>query len=338
MKRLLWYPCIFIICAIGSAIAQHPDAGTVEFSFLNIQSDARSVGMGGASVAIPNDLFGVFSNPAALAYIDNIQLQFGFRPVFMDVWGGPLAAAYRYDKYGVFGLNLFGITAGDIEEVIKGNSTDPVVTGRVAHSYYMTGGASWAKIVHENLSVGATLKGIYKRLGIGSEYYSSDGVAIDAGIQYRLLNDRLIYGLAMRNAGFVRSTYTSEGERPPIPVTIEGGVSFVPRAVPILRLTFDVNKRSGDYLNIEPALELQVHRKVFQVRLGATASAKDTEAFIGKLRGEEDENYRKTNMLLLAGGAGFNTEINKSKLFVDLGLAFGVDHTISPVISVLYQF
>ena len=93
---------------------------------------------------------------------------------------------------------------------------------------------------------------------------NAGAIYIDAGIQYRLQSERLIYGFTIHNLGFVAEKYTAESESK-LPLTFEGGVSFVPKTIPALRLAIDVNKKTGDYVNFEPAVEINVYKKVLAI-------------------------------------------------------------------------
>ena len=84
---------IIFICVMVPLYAQDRDAGTTIFDFVNINYDAQKVALAGAAVALPNDCYGIFSNPAALGYINNMQAVIGYRPLGVGIFGAPLAYA-----------------------------------------------------------------------------------------------------------------------------------------------------------------------------------------------------------------------------------------------------
>jgi hypothetical protein len=307
-----------------SVYAQHKDAGTTEFPYLNNNYDSRSIAMAGASVAIPNGLYGTFTNPAALAMdIEQMEIFLGYTYIVEGVWGVPVAFARSFGNYGVFAVNLFSANTG-----VEAVDIDNKKTGEFARANFLAGGVSWGFKYKENLLIGASLKGIYNRL----VDYSSDGVCIDVGVQYRLKNNRLVYGLAAKNIGFMIDSYTHDGERSLLPMTIEGGVSFVPRSASQLRIALDINKKIGDYVNFEPALEFNVYKKVLLVRAGYAFSQKDAAYVWNLLQGDKDENYIKSNMSSLCVGTGLKTNINTKDVRVDFGIQF---HTfmLTPALS-----
>ena len=71
----------------------HPDATKTFFPFLKIGYEARSVAMGGTSAGMPNDIYGIMGNPAALGYVDKMQAMISYKPIVLDIKGGTLAFA-----------------------------------------------------------------------------------------------------------------------------------------------------------------------------------------------------------------------------------------------------
>lgn len=307
-----------------SLSAQHNDAGTTEFPYLNNNYDSRSLAMAGASVAMPNGLYGTFTNPAALAAdIERMELFLGYTSIIEGLWGVPVAFARSFGTYGVFAVNLFSANTG-----VDAVDIDNKRTGEFARANFLAGGVSWGFKFKENLLIGASIKGIYNRI----VDYSADGVCFDFGVQYRLKNNRLLYGLAVKNIGFMIDSYTPENQRDLLPMTIEGGVSLVPRNASQLRVALDINKKIGDYVNFEPALELNVYKKVLAIRVGYAFSQKDAANIWNILQGEKDENYVKSNMSSLCFGAGLKTNVNTKDVRVDFGIQFK-SYMIKPSLS-----
>jgi len=314
--------------------AQHPDAGTAAFPFLTLNYEARAVAMGGASAAMQNDAYGVLSNPAAIGYVNRTQIMGSYRQIIMDVWGSPLGVVYSTSR-GVFGANLITVTTGDFDIVdYKG-----YVTKERARSSYTTGGVSWGMLLHNNLSVGANLKAVYHNIEVGAEErHSADGFAVDCGVQYRLNNGRLIYGMVLRNFGFMRSGYFNDFNEYPFPYGVEAGVSYVPSHISNLRMALDVNKINGDYLNFEPGFEYTLVKNVF-LRGGYGFSFRDLENTIEVFRGERDDNYQKSNAAGLSLGGGMIAAVDNVDLQLDMAFQFYSDVSKpSFVLSIIASF
>ena len=322
MKKSL---AVFVFLFLATSIsAQHEDAGTTEFPLLINNKDSRSIAMAGASVAMPNGTYGTFTNPSALADVERIEVFLGYTSIIEGVWGIPLAFTRSFDKYGVFALNLVSANTG-VDVVDADNKR----TGEFARDNFIAGGVSWGYKYNEKLLIGASIKGIYKRI----YNYSSDGMCFDLGAQYRQKSNRLIYGLAVKNIGFMFNSYTPESERDLLPMMVEGGISFVPKSASQLRIALDINKKIGDYVNFEPALELNVYKKVLSFRVGYAFSQMDAVNVLDILQGDKDENYIKSNMSALCFGAGLKTNIDSKIVKVDFGIQF-MSFMLTPSLSI----
>jgi hypothetical protein len=319
LKIKSWYG-IIILATVFSVAGQYEGAGTTIFPIVNMNFDARSAALSGASVALPNGIYGTLSNPASIGFIDKTEVLLGYLYVLDGVWGGPLGVARPMGKFGVFGVNLIGLTSGNIDVVEEQNGA-PVVTGATASSNYYSAALSWAYCVQKNISVGLNLKGLFNTIRTPQEYYLADGVAIDAGVQYRLFSGRFISGLVFRNIGFVYHSYTQD-DNYKLPYEVDAGVSYIPRSTPTLRMALDVNKTRGDYMNFKPGLEFDVYKKQLMARLGYGFSERDIQEMINNLKGEPNDQYIKSNWSGFCIGAGISTKMENSDLAVDLALQF----------------
>ncbi len=186
IKRFVLAACV-AVCFAGSVLAQADQAGTSAFAFLNLDYDARTIAMGGAAVAMPNDLYGVAVNPAAAGYVSKCQVVCGYRSIMDDVGGGPVAVAIPYYNVGTFALSLISVTYGSLTQVNEGADGTPVTTDITWNSYSMAGTLTWAKVVWDNLSIGGSLREIHDYIGNSGgtqEHYSADAVVVQGGVQY----------------------------------------------------------------------------------------------------------------------------------------------------------
>jgi hypothetical protein len=310
-----------ILCLLlpVSLCAQYRDAGTTAFDFVNVNYDARKVALAGAAAALPNDCYGVFSNPAALGYVATLQAAAGYRSLGVGVFGTPLAYAFPARGAGVFGISAYGLTSGNIDATGIGPDGGPVYLGDVARAQCIAGNVSWAKAMNGYCSAGITGKGLYTYLkGVG-EYWSADGIAFDAGMQFRFMNAHLIYGFVARNIGFLRSGF-EKGDDYPLPAAVEFGVSYVPQQIEDLRVIFDISKRRDDYLTLCPAAEWEIIKNQMVVRGGYSINWRDLQAFKDMLKGEPEVDYYKSSITGLCLGAGFYTEIIGRKTQFDVAL------------------
>jgi hypothetical protein len=331
LNRLIWIAALYAF----PACAQNSRAGTMPFDFLKLDYDARTVSMGGASVGMPNDLSGAFLNPASCGFMTKQQAYTGYRWIFMDAWAGPVGYARPYKDYGVFGVNAEYVSPGYVDEIDENQN----YTGVRWHQSSFTGSIFWSKIVADNISVGAGIRGVHDYIGSPLQYTAADAAVVDAGCQYRMLNSRLILGCAVRNAGFMLSGYSSATDTLALPLSLTLGVSYTPVYLPSVRLALDVQKAVDDYLNYKPGIEVAVYEKYLFVRGGFTFSEQDLEAKINEFKGEPATTYIKSNSSGLSLGVGLNAPVNGINTNIDVAYLFRVDDPDpSLLLNVLFEF
>jgi hypothetical protein len=316
-------PAIFlwIMGLTLSSGAQHLEAGTEIFPFLNLNFDARSVAMAGASAAMPNDCYGIFSNPAALGFVTTAQPIAGYRQISAGVFSAPLAYARPVAGMGTFAAGAIGLTSGAMNVTDIAPDGTPLETGDLARSDNYAGNVSWAAKISDDIAAGITIKGVYNYLSDGVDHWSADGVVFDGGMQYRSSNSRLMYGFIVHNIGLLRSGFVDD-DTYPLPAAVELGVSYVPLDLSMLRLSLDLNKKINDYLLFEPGFELEVIESQLLIRGGYAVSWRDLQAFGSNLKGEQEENYFRTNRATLCLGIGVITELMDRIMKLDAGVEF----------------
>lgn len=312
--------CLGILSSTLSSGAQHRDAGTEIFPFLNLNYDARTVAMAGAAVAMPNDCYGIFTNPAALGFINAPQAIFGYRQVGAGIFSAPLAYARPVPGRGTFACGGVGLTGGVAVTDIGADGTE-FEPGIKARSDNYSGNVSWAAKINDDVAAGVTVKGVYNYLSDGVDHWSADGVIFDGGIQYRSSNSRLMYGFVVHNIGLLRSGFVDD-DTYPLPAAVELGVSYVPRDISLLRLSLDLNKKINDYLLFEPGFELEIIERQLLIRGGYAVSWRDLQVFGSNLKGEQEENYFRTNRTTLCLGIGVITELIDRTIKIDAGVEF----------------
>ena len=99
--------------------AQYRTAGSVAYQHLLLDYDARSVGMAGASVAVPGKGIGIFSNPGSAASVRGMEGFVGYQLVLDGVWGAPIGVVREFPGIGVFSVGIQGLTSGSTESRMK---------------------------------------------------------------------------------------------------------------------------------------------------------------------------------------------------------------------------
>jgi hypothetical protein len=306
--RALCLLLVAVLLFFRVATAQGSHAGERPFSFLNIDYDARTVAMGGASIALPNELIGIFTNPAAAGFVSQREELCGVRSLIQDVFGGPLAFAMPYSTYGTFGISIVTLSYGSMKEVDEGPDLRPVYTDISWNAYSVAGQISWSKIVWEQLALGVAVRGLYERIASSAEGYSWNAACVQAGMQYRLYDSRLIMGLVLSNIGFMVSQQAHDQK---LPLTLTAGASYVPYYVPTLRLALDLQQTADADLMYKPGLEIALYKKYFFGRVGYRFGERDLEEKIKELQGESVSGYQKTTWYGWSFGIGLVTDGDK---------------------------
>ena len=179
--------------------------------FLNLGAGGRSLGMGGAYVAVVSDVTAGYWNPAGLAYIDYPQVMLMHSSQFEGIMN------YDYGSFGLsvgrkssLGISIFRIGVGNIprtalrnpdlgvgETFIDENGqavrNTPFVEGffgSTDYALFMT----YSKKVSGTFSYGGNVKILNKSLGENSAW----GIGFDLGFIFHPI-DRLIVGVTLRD-------------------------------------------------------------------------------------------------------------------------------------------
>ena len=200
MKRVCFI--ILIILSVNYLPGQS-EAGAI---FLLISPGARAGGMGEAQVAVADDAYASYWNPAGLGFLEGSEL------ALMHVnWLPGLADDLYYEffafrkKYPVLGTVGGHITFLNLGEQIR---TSEIGEELGTFTSYMTAGAiSYSALISQNKSFGINAKLSYQHLveiGAGSE--KGKGTSMDFGfdlgyMQKKWLTDKLTLGVNLSNIG-----------------------------------------------------------------------------------------------------------------------------------------
>ncbi len=250
MKRMMALMALFAVVMLfaGNLFAQ----GEAAAPFLLIAPGARAGGLGEANVALADDAYATYWNPAGLGKLRGKEFsgmhaswlpQFKLGDMFYDF------ASYtqHFEGLGTFGLSAIYLTLGEQEHMSEENQSLGTFD-----SFQLALGASYGTQITDNLSVGSTLKFIYLKLTnsniqVGAQ--STDGtgtsVAIDLGVLYNpnWFNKRLTLGANLMNLG-PKVTFIDAAQADPIPTNLKAGFAYkaLNREFNKLTITADINK------------------------------------------------------------------------------------------------
>ena len=159
MKKITWLLLIFSLAATTSA--ELSKVGSCGAQFLKIGVGSRYQAMGEASVAVANDVYSMYWNPAGLADIEDWS--FGFTRVnwFMDIDVDYVGIAHYFDDVGVVGVSV-SVLSMDDQEITTFEQQTGTGDFYSASSYCV--GLSYARQLTNRFAFGGSLKYVGERI------------------------------------------------------------------------------------------------------------------------------------------------------------------------------
>jgi hypothetical protein len=192
-------------------------AGTPTCSdFLKISTLPRAAAMSEAAVAV-SDATWAEVNPASLTSISGSLVTFTHTAWFQDISLETLSLGTSSGRHG-FGIALSGLHTEPLEEY----DSEDVHTGQFRYYDFLLA-ATYARRILPSLTVGASAKTVYEKIG----WDSASGLAFDLGLvqtrQVALLRGEVSGGLVMRNLGPKMGYFD---EKYDLPLTWQGGLAY----------------------------------------------------------------------------------------------------------------
>jgi hypothetical protein len=171
--------------------------GTGGAAQLLIPVGARSIAMGGSTIASAEGLEALYWNPAGVSRTDrNVEVLFSHMSYIADIGVEYGAVSAGIEGIGVFAFNVKTLSIGDI---LITTTQDPDGTGSTYSPQMLSTGLTYSRALTDNIAVGLTGTFITETLG----EVSANGFAFDIGVLYRNLADisGLSFGIAIKNLG-----------------------------------------------------------------------------------------------------------------------------------------
>jgi hypothetical protein len=218
-KKTIFLTLIFL----SELVLSQGKAGSV---FLNINPGARSSGMGEAQIAIANDSYASFYNPAGLANITSNEFSFmhsKYMPNLSDDMSYDFISFSRpIDENSAIGGYFNYLDLG--EQIAMDDSG--VESGSFS-SYMYTLNFSYAKRIDSSSSWGINSKYFFQELAnVGNIDASAGGFALDLSYFHRnfLSQNNLNFGAVLSNIG--NDLGFNGGEKDPLPLRLGIGISY----------------------------------------------------------------------------------------------------------------
>ena len=207
MKNILRiFAVVVLLTVIATPSAQAGNdqrRGTAGGNELLINPWARSSGWGGVNIASVRGLEAMFSNPAGLAFVGDIEVGYSNAMLYGGKNGlvsgasiNSFGIGIRLFEAGVVGVYIMSMGFGDID-ITRYDSPELGTNGTFSPSY-MNINVGYAHSFTNTIHGGAVLKVVTE----STDNVSCSGFGIDAGIQYVTGEyDELKFGLSLKNWG-----------------------------------------------------------------------------------------------------------------------------------------
>lgn len=195
MKRtVIWAMALLACAAVVAEGADFTKTGSVGAQFLKVAVGSRYQGLGEASVAVVDDAYSMYWNPAGLASVDGNMVTFTNVNWLADVALNYAAIATPVGDFGVLGFSTTLMTMGDMEITTV---DQPEGTGDMFGASSFALGVGFGRNLTTRLAFGASIKYVYEK--IYNE--SAGGLAFDFGTQLRTGLRSLRMGMNIANMG-----------------------------------------------------------------------------------------------------------------------------------------
>ena len=201
--------------------------GTAGAQELLLPVGSVGTAMGGSYSAVVSGIEAAYWNPAGVAILEgNGEAIFSHMDYIADINVEYAAIASRVGTLGVLGASLKTINFGEIP-VTTTNSPDG--TGETYSPRYMTIGVIFSRVMTDRINFGAKLNLISEQI----MRVSANGVALNAGVQYRTSEDGFMMGVTLRNLGIDMLFTGADLEQTITPPGSEPGTRSEPWRIPL---------------------------------------------------------------------------------------------------------
>lgn len=240
MRRKLMIVCV--VLGLGLIQMLEAQVVTTAVPFLMITPNARAGGLGDAGVALGDDAWATYWNPAGYAFQKGTDLAINhanWLPAFNlgDVWIAH--AVYKQPVEQLDGVMSLGVTYLNLGEFAR-TDIDPTVL-ETFKGYEVAFTAGYATKLSENVGIGLNVRLIHSALSpFGTAQEQGKGVAtgfsFDIGMLYKPravviplvdldLGDKLSLGFNLSNIG-PKITYIDKAQADPIPLNLRLGFGY----------------------------------------------------------------------------------------------------------------
>src|SRR5262245_3953415 len=177
--HMTWTRCAAVLGLLllaSTARAQAQNAG-LPGEWFNGYTTARTLGIGGAFVAVADDPLGVVWNPAGLSAMDQNELRFENARLFEDTSINGIGLAVPGSRFPSFGITMMSLGSGDFQRTNEMN--DALGTFKTGETAYLL---TASRAFSPRFAVGANMKMVQQRV----EDSNGNGFGMDLGGWYNV--------------------------------------------------------------------------------------------------------------------------------------------------------
>jgi len=185
--------------------------------------------LGGSFLTMMNDPNLIFYNPAGLSTMSSQKVSFGYFKQLLDINTGHVSYATEMPGFGFVGGGIVYNNYGEFQG--KGEQDEDLGTFSAGD---LSISLAYANKLQGNLFYGAGVKYIHSSIA----GYSSSGVAVDMGVQYIAVPERVVLAASVLNLGTQLNPYIATRED--LPLDVKVGFRLTPEHFPAAVL-FDLH-------------------------------------------------------------------------------------------------
>ena len=218
---------IIVATLLPSSIKGGSEAGAL---FLLISPGARAGGMGEAQVAVANDAYASYWNPAGLAFLEGSEaalMHVNWLPnLVSDMYYEFVAFRHHVPTLGTLGGHIIFLNLGEQQRTDEQGENLGTFT-----SFMFAATGSYGAFISRTAAIGLNVKLLHQKLAeIGAGAEKGKGVTTDfafdlAYLQKGFLSGRLDLGMTITNIG-PKIAFIDEAQADPMPTNFTLGMNF----------------------------------------------------------------------------------------------------------------
>jgi hypothetical protein len=168
--------------------------GTTAAQFLKIGVGSRAVGMGGAFVAVADDITSLYWNPGGLGRLNRNEAILLHTEWLAGISFDYAGVAVNMGRFGTVGISITSVSMGEMK---VRSELKPEGTGEYFSASDIAGSIAYGRALTDRFSIGANVKYIRQNIW----HMSANGFAVDIGTIFTTQFNGMKIGMSISNFG-----------------------------------------------------------------------------------------------------------------------------------------